>query len=307
MTIGIISHPDCLLHEMGKAHPECPDRIRVIQHALETNADLLPHLKFYQAKPARTEDIKAVHDPEYVDFILQAAPKSGYLAIDPDTMMNPHTLRAALLAVGSGIQAVDLVMEGKVNQVFCNVRPPGHHAERANGMGFCFFNNVAVAVHYALTKYQMNKIAIVDFDVHHGNGTEDFFQNESRVLLLSSYQHPFYPYRGIIQGNPHLMHLPLPARTNGQTYRTLVERFWLPAIDQFAPQFIFFSAGFDAHRLDLLAELQFETEDYYWISRKVYELAEKHCQARIVSCLEGGYALEALGPSVVAHLSSFID
>lgn len=303
--IGIISHPDCLLHEISPGHPECPERIQVIEHALK-QSKLEPFLKFYQAIPAHKAELTTAHDAEYVDFIFKMAPKEGFFQIDADTTMNPHSLQAALLSAGGAIQAVDIIMKGEVEQVFCNLRPPGHHAEEARAMGFCFFNNVAIAVLHAINRYKFERVAIVDFDVHHGNGTEDIFLGDNRVMLLSSYQYPFYPMTPI-QENSHLLHLPLPAGTRGLEFRKLFAQKFLPRLEDFEPEFIFISAGFDAHAIDPLANLKFEEEDYYWLGKEIYEVAEKNCSGRIVSCLEGGYALKALGQCVVAHLAPFVN
>ncbi len=302
--IGIISHPDCLLHEISKGHPECPERIQVIDHALK-NSKIKPYLKFYQAQPANKQDLMLAHDTEYVELIFNHAPKTGIFQIDPDTVMNPHTLQAALLAAGSAIQAVDLVMKNEVQQAFCNVRPPGHHAEHARAMGFCFFNNVAIAALHAINQHNLSRIAIIDFDVHHGNGTEDIFLQDDRIMLCSSFQYPFYPMSPQHE-NSHLLHLPLSAGTRGIEFRKLFAQKFLPKLEDFAPEFIFISAGFDAHAIDPLANLKFLEEDYYWLGKEIFELAAESCDGRIVSLLEGGYALEVIGQCVVAHLAPFV-
>ncbi len=302
--IGIISHPACVLHEISPGHPECPDRIRVIEKALK-KSKLEPFLKYYNAIPARKTDLIEAHDINYVDFIFNNAPKVGIFQIDADTIMNPHSLQAALLAAGGAMEAVDLVMKGEIKQAFCNGRPPGHHAEKARAMGFCFFNNVAIAVLHAINQYKLERIAIVDFDVHHGNGTEDIFLEDDRVMLCSSYQYPFYPMTPI-EENSHLLHLPLAAGTRGLEFRKLFAQKFLPKLEEFQPEFIFISAGFDAHAIDPLANLKFMEEDYYWLGKEIYELAEQSCKGRIVSCLEGGYALKVLGQCVVAHLAPFV-
>jgi acetoin utilization deacetylase AcuC-like enzyme len=301
MVIGVISHPDCLLHEMGPLHPEQPDRLRVIQKEIKKSG-LGAETKEYLAVPALKEDLLRVHTAEYVERIFAAAPKHGLVALDPDTWMNPHTLNAALLAAGSVKQAVDLVMSGEVGAVFCNIRPPGHHAESNQAMGFCFFNNIAVGVAYALEHYHLKRIAIVDFDVHHGNGTENIFRKEARVLFCSSFQHPFYPYSGAATANPHIINIPLAAGCSGKEFREEVTRHWLPALKDFQPEMIFFSAGFDAHAKEDLANLSLHEEDYAWITREVKQIADTFCRGRIVSVLEGGYALNVLGKCVVAHL-----
>lgn len=304
MTVGIISHEQCLLHEMGRNHPESPKRLDSIMDAL-TNVEFSPPLSFYQAIPASYQDIILAHDPEYVDSIIKHSPTAGYYPIDPDTIMNPYTLKAAFLAAGAVIQGVDLVMENTIQQAFCNVRPPGHHAEHNKAMGFCFFNNVAIGVAHAFKKYPLKKIAIVDFDVHHGNGTEDIIKDNENVLFCSSYEYPFYPFSAVIQNNLHLIHLPLPRLTSGEMFRKGVREHFLPALTAFSPDFIFISAGFDAHYADPLADLKLNESDYFWITKEIANIAQKCCQGRIVSSLEGGYNLEFLGKSVVAHIQGF--
>ena len=217
MTVALITHPDCLLHDMGEAHPEQPARIQVITDELiATGLDLI--LKKYLAPLVTREQLLRVHDVNYIDSIFHLAPQAGLVALDPDTFMNPYTLKAAQRAAGAAVLGVDLVMSGEVKAAFCNVRPPGHHAEKDKAMGFCFFNNVAVGVAHALDHYKLERVAIVDFDVHHGNGTENIFHNDERVLLCSSFQHPFYPFSGFDTKNDHIMNLPLPAGTTGKVF-----------------------------------------------------------------------------------------
>lgn len=301
MTIAIISHPDCLLHDMGLSHPEQPARIQVIDQTLK-QSNLKPFLKKYEAPRATKEQLMRVHDPDYIETIFQIAPRDQLIALDADTLMNPFTLNAALRSAGALILAVDLVMNEKLDAAFCNIRPPGHHAEHNLAMGFCFFNNIAVGVAHALSHYQLERAAIIDFDVHHGNGTEDIFQEDERVLLCSSFQHPFYPFRGDRTQSTHVLNSPLQAGSTGQDFRKIVNEEWLAALHKFKPQMIFVSAGFDAHRNDAMANLAFIEEDYYWISQQIRELADQYAEGRIVSALEGGYDLPSLGQSVVAHL-----
>ncbi|MES2217704.1 MAG: histone deacetylase family protein [Pseudomonadota bacterium] len=303
MSVGIISHPDCLLHDMGQDHPEQPLRVAAITAALEASP-LIHDLKFYQAPLATPQQLALVHPESYIQQIFAAAPTHGLCALDPETIMNPHSLTAACRAAGAVIQAVDLVMAKEHSAVFCNVRPPGHHAERNHAMGFCFFNNVAIGAAYALAKYQLPRVAIVDFDVHHGNGTEDIFRNEDRVLLCSSFQHPFYPYSGTEHESKNLISIPLPAGASGKMFRELVTTRWLPALNKFKPEMIFFSAGFDGHAQERMAELNFLAEDYAWVTEKVAEIAKKYAQGRMVSVLEGGYNLAVLGECVVSHVSA---
>jgi acetoin utilization deacetylase AcuC-like enzyme len=303
MTIGIISHPDCLLHDMGRMHPEKPERLEVIHKEL-VKSGLYADFKEYIAPLATQEQLLRVHSAEYVNHIFQTAPERGLVSLDADTWMNPHTLNAALRAAGAVIQGVDLVMRKEVNAVFCNIRPPGHHAERAQAMGFCFFNNVAVGVAYALDHYKLKHIVIVDFDVHHGNGTENIFRNDARVLLCSSFQHPFYPFSGAETVSNHIINIPLAIDSTGKELRDRIESEWLSAIRNFQPEIIFFSAGFDGHEKDPMSSLSLHEEDYTWITQKVKKIADEVCEGRIVSVLEGGYALSVLGACVVAHMNA---
>jgi acetoin utilization deacetylase AcuC-like enzyme len=237
-----------------------------------------------------------------VRAIREVAPESGTVHLDPDTAMNPHSLNAALRAAGAAVLAVDLVMQKKASAAFCAVRPPGHHACRARPMGFCIFNNVAVAARHAVHAHATERVAIIDFDVHHGNGTEDIFENDSHVLMASTFQHPFYPYCGTEDPAPNMVNVPLPAGAGSKHFREAVTRRWLPALDDFGPQLVIFSAGFDAHAEDEMAMLEFKDADYGWVTEQVKAVAERHAQGRIVSMLEGGYALSALGRSVVQHV-----
>ena len=304
MAIAFISHPDCLLHEMGPGHPECPQRLHAIQDQLLASRMELA-LRHHEAPAASRDQLCRVHDPAYVDRIFQCAPRQGYVRLDPDTLMNPHSLAAALRAAGAVILGVDLVMAGNTRQAFCCVRPPGHHAERDRAMGFCIFNNVAVGAAHALHQYGLQRVAIVDFDVHHGNGTENVFAAEPRVLFCSSFQHPFYPYSGD-PGNARMVSVPLPAGSNGTVFRRAVSEHWLPRLEAFAPQLILISAGFDAHVEDEMAGLALTEADYHWVTRETLAIARRHGDSRIVSTLEGGYALSALGRSVVAHLDALL-
>lgn len=303
MTIALISHPDCLLHEMGPDHPESPARLHAIQDQLiASGLDMV--LYHREAPPVSREQLERVHDADYVQSIFDRAPQQGLVALDGDTAMNPHTLSAALHAAGAVVLGVDLVMRGEMNAAFCNIRPPGHHAGRHRAMGFCFFNNIAVGAAHALAAHGVKRLAIVDFDVHHGNGTEDIFRDEPRVLLCSTFQHPFYPHSGADTDSEHIINVPLPAGTAGPTFRKAIEEKWLPTLDAFAPQLLMVSAGFDGHYEDDMAQFGLNEADYSWVSRQIKEVADRHAEGRIVSVLEGGYALHALGRSVVAHLKA---
>jgi len=254
---------------------------------------------------AEVADLQRVHHGAYVDLIFEHAPSEGRVQLDPDTAMNPYSLDAARRAAGAGRMAIDDVMAGRSSNAFCAVRPCGHHATRASSMGFCIFNNIAVAAAYALEAKHMERVAIIDFDVHHGNGTEDIFSApewRDRVLMASFFQHPFYPYSGTESPAPNMINVPLPARSDGSAVKTAVTEDWLPALESFEPQMIFISAGFDAHREDLLGGMSLVEADYVWMTQQLMDLARRHSQGRVVSMLEGGYNLSALGRSATAHV-----
>jgi len=290
-----------MLHDMGSHHPECPARMAAIEdHLLATG--LLLHLVEVEAPPATREQLLRVHDPDYVDVIEASIPERGLIHLDPDTAMNPHSYHAALRAAGAVIKATDMVMGGEVENAFCNVRPPGHHAGRARAMGFCILNNVAVGAAHALEKHGLERVAIVDFDVHHGNGTEDIFRDDPRVMMVSTFQHPFYPYSGVEGRSERMVNIPLAAYSSGVQFRQAIENFWVPALDRFQPQMVFISAGFDAHRDDDMASLSLVEADYAWVTERLMVFADRFCGGRIVSTLEGGYDLDALARSVAVHI-----
>ena len=301
MPCALITHPDCLKHDMGAHHPERPQRLSAIEEQLAASG-LAQHLQRHEAPLATDEQLARVHPLEYVRAIRDAAPAHGTVHLDPDTAMNPHTLHAALRAAGAAVLATDLVLQSKVKTAFCSVRPPGHHACRARSMGFCIFNNVAVAARHALQAHGLERVAIIDFDVHHGNGTEDIFENDPQVLMASTFQHPFYPYSGTEDPAPNMVNVPLPAGAGSREFREAVREHWLPALDEFSPELILFSAGFDAHREDQLAMLQLGDADYGWVTEELKAVAGRHCGGRMVSMLEGGYSLGALGRSAVQHI-----
>jgi acetoin utilization deacetylase AcuC-like enzyme len=301
MPTALVHHRDCALHDMGSHHPECPARISAIEdHLLATG--ILEHLVDVDAPPATREQLLRVHDPDYVDAIEASVPQRGLVHLDPDTAMSPNSHHAALRAAGAVIMATDMVMSGAVENAFCNVRPPGHHAERARAMGFCFFNNVAVGAAQALEKHGLERVAVVDFDVHHGNGTEDIFRDDPRVMMVSTFQHPFYPYSGVEGRSERMVNIPLAAYSGGRQFREAVEKHWLPALGRFKPEMIFISAGFDAHRDDDMASLSLVESDYGWVTGRIKAIAEQHGKGRIVSTLEGGYELTALARSVAEHI-----
>jgi acetoin utilization deacetylase AcuC-like enzyme len=301
MSTAFITHSDCLLHDMGAHHPECPARLKAVEDQLIASG-LIDHLLHVEAPLARRAQLERVHAARYITGLENRVPKAGLVHLDPDTAMNPHTLTAALRAAGAAVLATEMVVEGRVRSAFCNVRPPGHHAERSRAMGFCLFNNVAVAAAHALDHYGIKRVAIADFDVHHGNGTEDIFRDDPRVLMVSTFQHPFYPYSGIEGRSERMVNIPLAAYSSGREFRAAVEQHWIPALEAFKPEMLFVSAGFDAHRDDDMAMLRLVESDYAWVTAKIKETAGRHAGGRIVSVLEGGYELHALGRSVATHV-----
>ena len=305
MIIAYISHPDCMLHEMGDDHPEQPARLSAISDGL-ISSGLETALQHYDAPQASRDQLLRVHDSKHIEALYAAAPQQGLIWLDGDTAMNPHTLEAALRAAGSVCLAVDLLLENNLQRAFCAVRPPGHHAERHRAMGFCFFNNIAVGAAHALEHHGLKRVAIVDFDVHHGNGTENIFAGDERVLFCSTYQHPFYPDIGRVGQHANVIRCPLPADSDGDAFRNAVEQHWLPALEQFKPELVMISAGFDGHAEDDLANLRLRESDYQWITDELCRVADTHAQRRIISCLEGGYNLDALPNSVVAHLKALM-
>ena len=301
MSTAYLTHPACLLHEMGENHPECPDRIRVIEQQLVASG-LMDALTKFDPSSASIEELDRVHSLGYIEAIFEKSPAEGLAYLDPDTAMCPDTLDAALFAAGAAIYAVDLVLTGKVDNAFCNIRPPGHHAGTARASGFCFFNNVAVAAAHALEHHGLRRVAIADFDVHHGNGTENIFHDDPRVMLCSTFQHPLFPSSGADSSNDHIINVPLTAGTDGTGFRFMVERHWLPALEQFNPELLLISAGFDAHRDDKMAGLNLTEDDYVWVTKEMMRFAG----GRVVSVLEGGYELGALRRSAVAHISELM-
>ena len=291
----------CLRHEMGSWHPECPERLTAIDDQLIASG-IEAGLDAREAPPAGTTELCRVHPVDYLDDLLRQVPREGYAALDPDTMMCPATFDAATHAAGAALAATDAVISGEVSNAFCSIRPPGHHAGIAQAMGFCFINNVAVAARHALEVHGLKRVAIVDFDVHHGNGTEQIFAGDPRVLMASFFQHPFYPFSGTDHPAANMVNVPLARGSDGAVMRKAVTDVWLPALKEFRPEMVFISAGFDAHREDDLGELKLVEADYVWLTEQILAIAERYAKGRIVSCLEGGYNLSALARSVVAHV-----
>ena len=297
-----VTHPSCRLHEMGDWHPESPQRLDAISDQLLASG-LMPFLEARTAPEATREAILRVHSAAYLDSLQARLPRDGgYTAIDPDTLMNRYTLEAALHAAGAAVAAVDAVMAGQAETAFCAVRPPGHHACRDRAMGFCFFNNVAVAAAHAMAAHGVQRLAIVDFDVHHGNGTEEMFAGDERVLMCSFFQHPLFPNCGADHPAANMLNVPVPAYTTGRVVRAIVADQWLPRLEAHRPELILVSAGFDAHREDDMAQMGLVEADYAWITEQLVAVADRYAGGRIVSTLEGGYSLSALGRSVVAHI-----
>jgi acetoin utilization deacetylase AcuC-like enzyme len=301
MTTLFIHHPDCRGHDMGPGHPESPQRLDAVSDALIA-AGVMTLLEEREAPLVDRECLLRVHDADYLDELEARVPPWGRVQLDPDTAMNAGSLAAAQRAAGAAVLATDLVASGRADNAFCNVRPPGHHALPGRAMGFCFFNSVAVAAAHALAVHGLARVAVVDFDVHHGNGTEAMFAHDPRVMMVSSFQHPFYPHSGVEGRSDTMVNVPLPAGSSGARFREVVEREWLPALARFRPEMLFVSAGFDAHRDDDMASLALVEDDYAWVTRRIMEVAYTHAAGRIVSVLEGGYELDALGRSAVSHV-----
>lgn len=306
MVFALISHPDCLLHEISQSHPEQPARIRVIEEAI-LNSEFKEQIKRYNAPLAEYKHLIRVHNEEYIKQIFELSPIKNTIALDLDTSMNPFTLQAALRAAGAVVNAVDLILSGEVNSAFCNVRPPGHHAMRDKAMGFCIFNNVAVGVAHAFEEYKIKHILIFDFDVHHGNGTEDIFKQNQQVLFCSTFQYPLYPVSGLLDQSAHIIKMPFAAGTGGERYIKTVQERCFNLIKAFKPEMVFFSAGFDGHYRENIADFNLNENDFALLTAKIRQVVEEDCKGRFVSVLEGGYNLEILGKNVVAHIRELID
>lgn len=310
MPTAFYSHAECRLHDMGEGHPECPQRLDAIaDQLLASGLDMA--LDHREAPLASIEQIERAHTAHYVtqlkDFLEQVQLSGEPRHLDMDTVACPGTWRAALRSAGAAVAATEAVFKGEVENAFCSVRPPGHHATRDETMGFCFFNNVAIAARHAVDVLGLQRVAIIDFDVHHGNGTEDIIAGDERILMASFFQHPLYPNSGAVPKGTNMVNVPIAPYTRGPEIRSVIDAMWMPALEAFKPQMLFISAGFDAHREDDLGQLGLVEADYEWITRRMKGLAERHAQGRIVSCLEGGYALSALARSVVTHLRVLAD
>lgn len=312
---GFYTSEKCRLHEMGQGHPECPQRLDAIADRLLISG-LDVALDMREAPLGKEADVLLAHDPRLLSDLKSKSQALGldasymgpqYVHLDPDTSMNAYTLEAALSSVGAAIAATNAVIDGELANAFCCVRPPGHHATRRQAMGFCFFNNVAIAVKHALDVRGLSRVAVVDFDVHHGNGTEDILAFDDRVLMVSFFQHPFYPYTRVEPAPQNMLNVPVTAYTKGDEIKRVVLEQWLPRLEAHQPEMIFISAGFDAHRDDEMGQMLLKESDYAWITQEVVKIADRYAQGRIVSCLEGGYDLRSLGTSVEAHLRVLAD
>ncbi|AGF49125.1 histone deacetylase family protein [Candidatus Kinetoplastidibacterium galati] len=304
MDTMYITHPASHLHEMGALHPDSPKRIDAISDQLIMSG-LMPYIdNCHSSLRASDEDILRVHTMDYLNYLRNHIPKKGsYHTIDMDTIMNSYTLDAAFYAAGAGLLAIDSVFNKQVNNAFCATRPPGHHACSNRAMGSCFFNNIAIAAKYAISRYNLKRLVIVDFDVHHGNGTEEIFANDSSVLMCSFFQHPFYPDTELICSQ-NMCNIPVKAYADGSFIRNIVTSRWVPSIKLYRPELILISAGFDAHIEDDMGQLNLNESDYKWITDVLVDMAEKYSSSRIVSFLEGGYDFSSLGRSAVMHMRS---
>ncbi len=312
---GYFTHRDCWKHEMGPGHPECPERLDAIEDRLLVSG-VFDALERYDAPQAAAADLELAHDRMHVavmrgysellaEDVLAGGPE--FSQIDPDTSINVHTWNAALRSAGAGMAATDAVMAGEIENAFCAVRPPGHHATRNQAQGFCFFNNVAIAAKYALERYHLQRVAVVDFDVHHGNGTENILAGDMRALMIGIFQHPFYPFCGDQNPAANMLNVPIPAYTKGMEIREIIEMTWIPRLEEFKPEMIFISAGFDGHREDDMGQLGLTEQDFAWMTQRLKDIAKRHSKGRIVSLLEGGYVMSPLARSVEAHIRVLAD
>jgi acetoin utilization deacetylase AcuC-like enzyme len=296
-----ITHPECLAHDTGVGHPENASRLQAIDDRLMA-AQLYDFLRHYEAPEVTREQLRRCHDEAYLYQVEQLMPDSGHAHLDPDTVVSPQTLQAAKRAAGAVVKGVDLIMQEGLKNAFCAVRPPGHHAERMRTMGFCVYGNASIGAAHAMAEYGLARVAILDFDVHHGNGSEDIFRDDQRVIVCSTFQHPFYPYTKIEESPDHIICAPLEATAKSAEFREAVSSHWLPALSHFKPQMIFVSAGFDAHVEDDMSGVSLTEADYRWVTEQIVAVADRSAEGRVVSVLEGGYEPHALARSVEAHL-----
>jgi acetoin utilization deacetylase AcuC-like enzyme len=305
-SLAYLTHPDCLRHEMGAHHPECPDRVTAIHERLLATG-LLDRMDVIDPPLATDEQILRAHSTDHRHALEAASPASGRVRLDADTSINPWSLQAARRAAGAAVRATERVVAGTVRRAFCNIRPPGHHATRDAAMGFCLFNNAVIGLRHALAEGGLERVALIDFDVHHGNGSEDIVAGDERVLMVSTFQRRLYPFSGEVPLDPRFRNVGLEAHSDGAALRRALEDDWAPALRQFKPQMLFISAGFDAHRADGLAQLAWTEDDYHWVTARLVSLADELCEGRIVSVLEGGYDLPALARSAEQHVRALMD
>lgn len=301
MAIAYISHRECLQHDTGEGHPENNRRISAIEDQM-VSTGLLDVLRYFDAPEVTESQLLRAHTPAHLEALQAVAPENGYACVDPDTIISPGSLRAARRAAGAVVSAVDLVVSGEMESAFCCVRPPGHHAESNRAMGFCLYNNIAVGAAHALEEHGLKRVAIVDFDVHHGNGTEDIFKDDDRVLFCSTFQHPFYPFTALLDAAENRVNVPLDATAGSAEFRAAVTDHWLPALENFAPELVFVSAGFDAHRDDVMSNVSLADADFTWVTEQIVEVALKSASGRIASTLEGGYEVNSLARCVESHI-----
>lgn len=304
MKTALLQHPDNALHRMQPRHPECPERIQAVIARLESSGLAAELLRPPPASLLADEDLLRVHPEAQLALLQRLSPRSGLTAVDGDTFLGPDSLLAARAAAGTAVSAVDDILAGAYQRAFCAIRPPGHHAETRLAMGFCFFNSIAIAARRAIEVHGLTRVAILDFDVHHGNGSTEIFADDPRVMVCSSFQHPFYPNRDTDAEADHIVLTPLPEGTGSRDFRHAIERDWIPAIERHRPELILVSAGFDGHREDPLAGWNLHGEDYRWITGLISDLARQYANDRIVSLLEGGYDLDALADSAEQHLQA---
>lgn len=301
MSTAFISHPDCHDHDTGEGHPENAMRLSAIEDRL-LSSRISDFIRYLDAPEVTREQLLRAHSAEYLDMIDAVMPRKGYSRLDPDTVISPGTLQAARRAAGSVILAVDQIMSGQISNAFCSVRPPGHHAERDRALGFCIYSNLAIGVMHALEQYGLKKVAVVDFDVHQGNGTEDILIGDDRVLYCSTFQHPFFPYTSLPENSERVISIPLDASAKSAEFRSAVSDHWLPALERFQPEMIFVSAGFDAHRDDDMSYISLTDADFRWIIEEIVRIADISASGRIVSTLEGGYEIHSLARCVETHM-----
>jgi acetoin utilization deacetylase AcuC-like enzyme len=308
MTTAYITHEDCKQHDTMEGHPEAAERIGAIEDRLMTSG-LMDWLRYYEAPKATREQLARVHRSGYIEQILSFHPDDveDHQYLDSDTVLMEHTPEAALRSAGAAILATELVFEKKVKNAFCCVRPPGHHALPGRAMGFCFFNNVAVGAAHALAHLGVKRVAVCDFDVHHGNGTQDIFEKNQNVMVCSSFQHPFYPYTPLNENHPTLIDAPLPSGCTGEQFKEIIAKTWFPALERFQPEMLFISAGFDAHTEDEMSHTRLREADFMWITEELIKIAQRFCNDRVVSLLEGGYDLSSLGRSAAAHVKVLMN